>query len=68
MSPGSGPRPAPARRRSPLRIVVVLALAALVLAVTAHPTAALWVAVAAALYAGVEGLLAWRRRRSLPHR
>ena len=63
MTRGPGGRAASARRRSPLRITVVLALAALVLALTSHPTVALWVAVAAALYAGVEGLLEWRRRR-----
>ena len=53
----------PGRRRSPLRITVVLVLAALVLAATAHPTAAVWVAVVAALYAGAEGVIEWRRRR-----
>ena len=54
---------APARRRrSPGRLIFVLAAVAVVLAVTSHPQAALIIAVIGALYAGVEGILAWRRR------
>ncbi|GAB4099990.1 hypothetical protein [Sinomonas halotolerans] len=48
------------RRRSPARIVLLLALAAIVLAVTSHPTAALWVAIAAGVYAGAEWLISRR--------
>ncbi|WP_413248258.1 hypothetical protein [Sinomonas flava] len=62
MNPATRGRTGRARRRSPLRIVLVLALAALVLAVTSHPQPALWVAAAAAVYAVVEGVLRWRRR------
>jgi hypothetical protein len=46
-----------------MRIVLVLGLVAVVLAVTAHPQPALWVAAAAAVYAAVEGVIAWRARR-----
>ncbi|MGT2461348.1 MULTISPECIES: hypothetical protein [Sinomonas] len=51
------------QRRSALRIVFLLVIVAVVLAATSHGQAALWVAAAAAVYALVEGLLAWRARR-----
>lgn len=62
MSPSSRGGRGGRRRRSPLRIVLVLALAALVLALTSHLQPALWVAAAAGVYAVVEGVLRWRRR------
>ncbi|MGN6404899.1 hypothetical protein [Sinomonas sp.] len=52
------------RRRSPGRLVFVLAVVAVVLAVTSHAQAALAVVVLAVLYAGVEAVIAWRRRRA----
>lgn len=51
------------RRRSPVRIVLVLVIVAVVLAITSHLTLALWVGAAAAVYGGVEGMIAWRARR-----
>jgi Flp pilus assembly protein protease CpaA len=50
------------QRRSPARIVFVLVIVVVVLAATSHGQAALWVGAAAAVYALVEGILAWRRR------
>jgi hypothetical protein len=44
--------------------VFVLAVVAVVLAVTSHAQAALAVVVLAVLYAGVEAVIAWRRRRA----
>lgn len=52
------------RRRSPGRLLFVIAVVAVVLVVTSHPQAALFVAVAGALYGGVEWVLAWRNRHS----
>ena len=48
---------------TPARIVFVLVIVAVVLAATSHGQAALWVAAAAAVYAGVEGVLVWLARR-----
>jgi arginine exporter protein ArgO len=42
----------------------VIAVVAVVLLVTSHPQTALLVAVAGAVYGGVEGILTWRRRHS----
>lgn len=50
-------------RRSPVRIILVLVIVAVVLAVTHHGQAALWVGAAAAVYAGAEWFLTWRARR-----
>ncbi|NUP73838.1 MAG: hypothetical protein HOQ07_04195 [Sinomonas sp.] len=57
MSPTDG-----RRRRSPGRLVFVLAVVAVVLAVTSHTQTALLVAVLAIVYGGVEAVIAWRRR------
>ncbi|GAB3282404.1 hypothetical protein GCM10027449_24340 [Sinomonas notoginsengisoli] len=46
------------KRRSPARIVLVLVVVAVVLAVTSHLQAALWVAGGAGVYAAVEWILA----------
>ena len=54
------------RRRSPGRLVFVVAVVAVVLAVTSHFQAALIVAALGAAYALVEAAIAWRRRD--PHR
>jgi hypothetical protein len=51
------------QRRSPARILVLLVIVVAVLAATSHGQAALWVAAAAAVYALVEGLVAWSARR-----
>ncbi|MDQ4488881.1 hypothetical protein RBS60_01565 [Sinomonas sp. ASV486] len=51
------------QRRSPTRIVLVVAVVAVVLVATSHAQVALWVAAAGAVYAGVEGIIAWRSRR-----
>ncbi|WP_136611955.1 hypothetical protein [Sinomonas albida] len=50
------------RRRSPGRLVFVVAVVAVVLAVTSHFQAALIVAALGAVYALVEAAIAWRRR------
>ncbi|MEA5453360.1 hypothetical protein SPF06_01370 [Sinomonas sp. JGH33] len=51
------------RRRSPGRLVFVLAVVAGLLAVTSHGQAALAVVALAIVYAAVEAVIAWRRRR-----
>lgn len=56
-------RPARRTRRSPVRIILVLVIVAVVLAVTQHWQGALWVGAAAAVYAAAEWFLAWRARR-----
>ncbi|MDQ4501936.1 hypothetical protein [Sinomonas sp. ASV322] len=58
MSPNDG-----RRRRSPGRLVFVLAVVAGLLAATSHGQAALAVVAIAIVYAGVEAIIAWRRRR-----
>ncbi|WP_415856681.1 hypothetical protein [Sinomonas sp. G460-2] len=61
MSPQDG-----RRRRSPARLVFVVAVVAVALAVTSHFQAALIVAALGAVYGLVEAVIAWRRRGPRP--